>query len=150
MCLDCALFCVVKGISSSSLLFFYWRGRPEPRLSYFSLRIHLYSNYSFIFPIQLQRRPTPPDVRNLCYRNEKLWARNGRSNLARHSNSHVIAGFFYMPQSCYIGQTLYFSSQGMHAEDFFPLKIRRLRPGLNTRSLVPEGSMLTATPPKPL
>jgi hypothetical protein len=33
---------------------------------------------------------------------------------------------------------------------FFALKIRRLRPGLKPRTWVPEASMLTARPPKPL
>jgi hypothetical protein len=33
---------------------------------------------------------------------------------------------------------------------FPPLKIRRLRPGLNPRTWVPEASTLTPTPPKPL
>ena len=39
--------------------------------------------------------------------------------------------------------------QGRHAVDFFALKIRRLRPGSNLRSWVPEASMLTTRPPKP-
>jgi hypothetical protein len=33
---------------------------------------------------------------------------------------------------------------------FTPEKIRRLRPSLNPRTWVPEGSMLTTRPPKPL
>jgi hypothetical protein len=40
----------------------------------------------------------------LCERKEEVWARNGRSNLARQSDFHVIAGFFNMPQSCDVGQ----------------------------------------------
>jgi hypothetical protein len=75
--------------------------------------------------------------------------RNGRSNLARQSYFHVIAGFFNMPQSCDI-RRLYFPSEGRNAEDFFARKIRRLRPGLYPRSWVPEASMLTTNPPKPL
>jgi hypothetical protein len=38
---------------------------------------------------------------------------------------------------------LYFPSEGRHAVDFFARKIRRLRPGSNPRSWVPEASMLT-------
>jgi hypothetical protein len=34
--------------------------------------------------------------------------------------------------------------------DLFARKIRRLRPGLNPRTWVPEFSMLTTRPPKPL
>jgi hypothetical protein len=40
---------------------------------------------------------------------------------------------------------LYFPSEGRHSR-----KIRRLRSGLNTRTWVPEASMLTTRPPKPL
>ena len=32
---------------------------------------------------------------------------------------------------------------------FTPVKIQRLRPGLNPQTWVPEASMLTITPPKP-
>jgi hypothetical protein len=45
---------------------------------------------------------------------------------------------------------LYFPSEGKYAEDFFARKIRRLRPGLNPRTRVPEASMLTTRTPKPL
>jgi hypothetical protein len=38
---------------------------------------------------------------------------------------------------------IYFPSEGRHAVDFFVRKIRRLRPGSNPRSWVPEASMLT-------
>jgi hypothetical protein len=41
---------------------------------------------------------------------------------------------------------LYVPSEGRHAQDFLrPEKIRRLRPGLNPRSWVPEGNMLTTS-----
>jgi hypothetical protein len=43
---------------------------------------------------------------------------------------------------------LYFPCEGRHAEDFFARKIRRLRPGSNPRSWVPEVSMLTTRLPK--
>ena len=45
---------------------------------------------------------------------------------------------------------LYFPSEGRRAEDFFTRKIQQLRPGSNPRSWVPEASMLTTPPPKPL
>jgi hypothetical protein len=45
---------------------------------------------------------------------------------------------------------LYFPSEERHAVDFFARKIRRLRPGSNPRSWIPEASMLTTRPPKPL
>ena len=44
----------------------------------------------------------------------------------------------------------HFPSEGRDAEDFSDTrKIRRLRPGLNPRTQVPEASMLTVKPPKP-
>jgi len=45
---------------------------------------------------------------------------------------------------------LYFPSEERSAEDFFARKIRRLRPGLNPRTRVPEASTLTSRPPNPL
>ena len=39
--------------------------------------------------------------------------------------------------------------QGRHAVDFFTRKIRRLWPGSNPLSWVPEASLLTTRPPKP-
>jgi hypothetical protein len=45
---------------------------------------------------------------------------------------------------------IYFPSEGRHAVDFFPRKIRLPRPGSNTQSRVPEASMLTTRPPKML
>jgi hypothetical protein len=43
---------------------------------------------------------------------------------------------------------LYFPSERRHAVDFFAQKIRRLWPGSDPRSWVPEVSMLTTRPPK--
>jgi hypothetical protein len=67
-------------------------------------------------------------------------------NLANNLRlSRYFIGFFDMP-------TWGFTS--IPKEDmlmnFSPEKIRRLRPGANPRSLVPEDSMLTTRPPKPL
>jgi hypothetical protein len=45
---------------------------------------------------------------------------------------------------------LYFPSEGRHAEYFLARKVPRLRPGLTPRTWVPEASMLTTRPPKPL
>ena len=55
-----------------------------------------------------------------------------------------------MPQSTTWDRRLYFRSEGRLAEDFFAIKIRRLRPCLNRRTRVPEASTLTPRPPKPL
>jgi hypothetical protein len=49
-----------------------------------------------------------------------------------------------MPQICDMGQTaLIPPPEGRHAVDFCARNIRRIRPGSNPRSWVPEASMLT-------
>ena len=48
-----------------------------------------------------------------------------------------------MPQITTWDRRLYFPSEGSRAEDFFALKIQRLRPSLNSRTRVPETSTLT-------
>jgi hypothetical protein len=58
----------------------------------------------------------------------------------QHATSTVSVGIFYMPTW---DRRLYFPSEGRHAEDFFARKIRRLQPGLNPRTWVPEASTLT-------
>src|SRR5215469_12570056 len=58
--------------------------------------------------------------------------------------------FFTCRKAARWGRRLYFACEGRHVEDFFARKIRRLRPGLNPRTWVPEASMLTTRPPKPL
>jgi len=45
---------------------------------------------------------------------------------------------------------LYFPSEGRRAEDFFALKIRRLRLGANPRTWGTKGQHATSRPPKPL
>jgi hypothetical protein len=57
-------------------------------------------------------------------------------------------GFFTCRKSATWHRLLYFPSEGGHVEDFFARKIRRLRPGLNPRTRVPEARMLTTRPPK--
>ena len=59
-------------------------------------------------------------------------------------------GIFYMPKSTTWDRRLYFPSEKMRTEDFFALKTRRLRPGLNPRTRVPEASTLNPRPPKPM
>jgi hypothetical protein len=52
-------------------------------------------------------------------------------------------GSFTCRKSATWDRRLYFRSEGRRAVEFFARKIRRLRPGLNPRSWVPEASMLT-------
>jgi hypothetical protein len=59
-------------------------------------------------------------------------------------NFHVITGFFNMPQICDMRQTALLPFRRKACWGFFrPKKIRRLRPGLNPLTWVPEASMLT-------
>jgi hypothetical protein len=80
--------------------------------------------------IHLQRRHAP-------HRHEKpLVAKEGtiQGILLAHTR------FFYMPQSWDMGQILSLPLQ-RHAEDFSDAwKIRRLRPGLNSQTRVPEAT----------
>jgi hypothetical protein len=57
-------------------------------------------------------------------------------------------GSFYMPQICDMGQTALLPHQRKACCGFFARKIRRLQPGSNPRSWVPEASMLIPRPPK--
>ena len=70
-------------------------------------------------------------------------------NFALNSDFHVNLGIFYMPQIYGMGPTVYFPSEGRRVEDFFALKIRRLRPGLNSRTWDTKGQHATPRPPKP-
>ena len=71
-------------------------------------------------------------------------------NFACDFDFHVNPGFFDMPRKSATWETALLPPKGGHAVDFFARKIRRLRPGSNQRSWVPEASMLTTRPPKPL
>jgi hypothetical protein len=61
-----------------------------------------------------------------------------------------LSGSFTCRKAVTWDRRLYFSSKGRHAEGFFARKIRWPRPGMNPRTWVPEASMLTTRPPKPL
>jgi hypothetical protein len=65
--------------------------------------------------------------------------------------SAVHLGLFFMPQICDMGPTalLPLPKEGV-LRIFPPLNIRRLRPGLNPQTWVPEASTLIPRPPKPL
>jgi hypothetical protein len=89
----------------------------------------------------------------LFAREESFRARTGlliwpcRSRLPRKTQGDFSTCSKYTTRD----RQIYFPSEGRHAQDFLrPEKIRRFRPGLNPRSWVPEASMLTTRPPKPL
>jgi hypothetical protein len=66
-------------------------------------------------------------------------------------NFHVITGFFNMPQIWDRGQTAVLPFRRKACWGFFsPEKFLLLRSGLNLRTRVPEDSMLTTRPSKPL
>jgi len=56
--------------------------------------------------------------------------------------TRYIYGSFTCRKAMTWDRRLYFASEGRRAEDFFALKIRRLRPGANPRTWVPKISTL--------
>ena len=70
--------------------------------------------------------------------------------LPKVATSTSLSGSFTCRKFTTWNRRLYFPFEGRRAEDFFARKIRRLRPGLNPRTRVPEASTLTSRPPKPL
>jgi hypothetical protein len=71
-------------------------------------------------------------------------------NLASKSAIFGRTRFFYMPQSWEMGQIILLPLRSKACCGFSTEKIRRLRSGANPRSWVPEASMQTPRPPKPL
>jgi len=80
------------------------------------------------------------------HRKVELWPRI----LPKVATSTSLLGSFTCRKFTTWDRRLYFPSEGRRAEDFFARKIRRLWPGLNPRTRVPEASTLTSRPPKPL
>jgi hypothetical protein len=66
------------------------------------------------------------------------------------TSTEIVRDFFTCCKSATWDRRLYFPSEGRHADDFLARKIRWLQPGLNPRTRVPETSMLTTRPSKPL
>ena len=82
--------------------------------------------------------PRPPRRERSQRRKWELWARM----LSGNDDFHAIWGSFTCRKSTTWDRRLYFPSEGRRAEDFSPLKIRRLRPGLNPRTWVLKASTL--------
>ena len=80
---------------------------------------------------------------HVCTTREILVAKGGTvgeilsSKFSRNDDFTPFWDFFCMQQSTTWDRRLYFSSEGRRAEDFFALKIRQLRPGLNPQPRVP-------------
>jgi len=75
-------------------------------------------------------------------RKVELWARNVRYILPKCRLTRYIYGSFTCRKATTWDRRLYFPSKGRPAEDFFALKIRRLRRGANPRTWVPKASTL--------
>ena len=83
------------------------------------------------------------DVRDPQRRKWELWARMLSGNFAEMTTSTPFRQSFTCRKSTTWDRRLYFPSEGRRAEDFSsPLKIRRLRPGLNPRTWVLKVSTL--------
>ena len=61
-------------------------------------------------------------------------------NFCLNADFHVT--FRHLLHAVKLRHGTYFPSEGRRAEDFFALKIRRLRPGVNPRTWVPKASTL--------
>ena len=89
----------------------------------------------------LHRQVSPPET--LVVKVGTTWARNGWWILPENARlPRNIQGSFRCRKSTTLDKRLYFLSEGRGAEDFSPWKIRRLWPGLNPRTWVPEASTL--------
>jgi len=83
--------------------------------------------------------PRPPRRERSQRRNWELWARMLSGNFAEMTTSTLHLAIFYIPQIYDMGPTV--PKEGV-LRIFSPLKIRRLRPGLNPRTWVLNSSTL--------
>jgi hypothetical protein len=67
--------------------------------------------------LHLQRRSTSDVVSVLYYREEELWVKNGRSNLAYNCDFH--GNYRVLLHAAKLRHGTDFPSEGRHAEDFF-------------------------------
>ena len=89
----------------------------------------------------LHRQVSPPET--LVVKGRTTWARNGRWILPENARlPHNIQGSFTCRKSITWDKRLYFPSEGRRADEYFVLKNRRLRPGLNPRTWVPKATTL--------
>jgi len=108
------------------------------------------SNHQLGGPMIRKFQLPPPGVPHVWNtRKVELWTRKRPRIFPRVATSSLL-GSFTCPKFTTRDRLLYFPSEGRRAEDFFARKIRRLWPGLNPWTRVPEASTLTSTPPKPL
>jgi hypothetical protein len=93
-------------------------------------------------------RQIPPCPNNMSAPSSKRWngARMESGNFAKITPFLRHLWIFYMPQIYDNGQTALLPLRRKACWGFFDRKIRRLRPGLNPWTWVPEASMLTTRP----
>jgi hypothetical protein len=137
-----ATFCLI-----SNLLLLGVCGKPRmycSLLAYCTTRFGR-SNFSLL------DAPAPIDAFRTLAAEVGTMSGNKPINFAEMPTSTIHLGIFYMPQICDMGPTALLPLRRKACLRIFPLlKIRRLRPGLNPRTWVPEASTLTSRPPKPL
>jgi hypothetical protein len=110
---------------------------------YFNLRTAAFKAYFAIWirrsNFRHQASPRLSPRKSTKRRKVELWARNFRE-FCLNADFHFT---FRDPlHATTWDRQLYFPSEGRRAEDFFALKIRRLRPGANPRFWVPKASTL--------
>ena len=86
--------------------------------------------------------PRPPRRERSQRRKWELWARMLSGNFAEMTTSTPFRDLLHARKSTTWDRRLYFPSEGRRAEDFSPLKIRRLWPGLNPRTWVLKANTL--------
>ena len=95
----------------------------------------------------LHRQLSSPET--LVVKGGTTWARNGRWILPENARlPRNIQGSFTCRKFSTWDKRFYFPSEGRHAEDISPWKIRRLR--LEPANLGTKGQHATSRPPKPL
>jgi hypothetical protein len=94
----------------------------------------------------LQRRSTSSDTRDSLLLKDGIGREMAGQFGLRFRLSRNTQDCFTCRKSATWDRRLYFPSEGRHTVDFFA---RKIRPGSNPRSWVPEASMLTTKPPKP-
>jgi hypothetical protein len=115
-------------------------GPAESRLAHCSLSRLIVPNPVLVPPF-ISRGPPRQTAWETSISERKKYGREMAGQIyPNNCDFHVIVGFFNMPQNCDRGQTtlLPHPKEGM-LRSFSPKKIRRLRPGLNPQSWVPEG-----------
>ena len=143
-------------ISSSSLVFSpegrFWQ-EPEPSQATGMALAHCI--LGIFLGVGCHCFPPPLDVPTFaskCLHVQATWETSisERRNYGREMAGQFCLWFRLPRKSRVLWHAAQICDIGRHAVDFFARKIRWLRPGWNPRSWVPEASMLTTRPPKPL